>query len=452
MFTCFGAKHQIQCDGVSRRDFIRAGALGMGGLTLADLLRMRAQGSASPKAASKSVIMIYLFGGPSHIDMYDMKPDAPAEVRGEFKPIQTNVPGFNICELMPLQARIADKLAVVRNLKMATSGHNYQEPSCGFIYRLGQARVGNPRPAFGSVISRLRGNRGMPPFVSLGLSVKSPGFADTVESPEYLGLAHRPFIPDGPGMQNLSLSKGVTLDQMGERKQLLNTFDTLRRDVDARGEMAGLDSFNARALEIISSPQVRDAFDIGKEPDRVRARYGLTGDLRSGSADYGAWKQFLMARRLVEAGVSVVSMRIFGWDDHESIFPNYRRKLPVVDRGLYGLVTDLYERGLDKDVAVVMWGEFGRTPKVSSYMGRPVGRDHYGPANFAFFASGLRMGQAIGATDAWGSQPKGTPYRAQNVMATLYQFLGIDLETTIPDNTGRPIYLLDDRQPIAELV
>ncbi len=452
MFTCFGATHQDKRGGISRRDFLQVGALGVGGVTLADLLRLRAQGADSPQAAPKSVIMIYLFGGPSHIDMYDMKPDAPAEVRGEFGPIRTNVPGFDICELMPLQARIADKLAVVRNLKMATSAHNYQEPTCGFIHRLGQARVGNPRPAFGSVVSRLRGGTGMPPFVSLGLSTKSPGFADNVENPEYLGLAHRPFVPDGPGMQDLVLTKGVTLDQMAERKRLLRTFDGLRRNMDARGEMAALDSFTARALEIVSSPQVRDAFDIGKEPDRVRAKYGLTGDLPPYNANYGIWKQFLLARRLVEAGVSVVSLRVFGWDDHESIFPNYRRKLPVLDRGLHALVTDLNERGLDRNTAIVMWGEFGRTPKVSSYLGRPVGRDHYGPANFAFFAGGLRTGQVIGATDAWGAQPRGTPYRAQNVMATLYQFLGIDLETTLPDHTGRPVYLLDDRQPIAELL
>jgi hypothetical protein len=452
MLTFWGPAGGRHCDGVSRRNFLRVGGLGVAGLTLADVFRLRAAGQQGGKASppGKAVIMILLGGGPSHIDMYDLKPGAPAEVRGEFKPIRTTVPGLDVCELMPQQAKAAERLALVRNLQMTTSSHNYMEITSGFLWgRQIPGGKGNPRPAFGSVVSRLRGGDRVPPFVSLWNA--DPAAA---EDPAYLGLAHRPFHPSGPGLENLALTKGMTLDRLGDRKQLLHAFDGLRREADGRGQLPGLDAFTARALEMIASPRTRDAFDVSREPERVRVRYGLTPDLPVYNANYLVLKQFLLARRLVEAGVAVVSLQAFGeWDTHYDNFKSLRRMVPVVDRGVAALVSDLHERGLDKDVAVVMWGEFGRGPKIYSLNGHPPGRDHHGPANFVLFAGGgLKTGQVVGATDRRGERPVGRPYTPQNVLATLYHVLGIDPATTLADHSGRPVALLDDRRQIEELL
>jgi hypothetical protein len=445
------------CRGVTRRDFLRVGVLG-GALTLADVLRLRAQTSDLP-APAKAVIMINLNGGPPHIDMYDLKPEAPAEYRGEFKPIRTNVPGFDICELMPKQAKIADKLAVVRNLQMSTNAHNEgKEVFSGFLYddpgargRLPGAK-GDPRPALGCVASRLGAVRtGMPPYVSLR------GQTHYHEVPWYLGKGHEPFCPplDPSGLpvvskMSLTLGKDIPPPRLGDRKALLRSFDALRRDLDTTGNLAGMDRFTSQALEMITSPRARDAFDFTREPDRVQKRYG---DDPYGPNRALAMK-FLIARRLVEAGVSVVSLDALAWDTHSDNFPICRRQLPLLDQMLAALVSDLADRGLDRDVVVVMWGEFGRSPKIYFEPGKKTaGRDHHGPANFVLFAGGgLKMGQVIGATDARAERPKGTPYRPQNVLATLYHVLGIDPQTTIPDHTGRPMYVLDDREPIAELL
>jgi hypothetical protein len=457
MFRLLGTKRGGSCHGVSRRDFLRAGALGVGGLTLADLLRCRAHGSPAP--AAKAVILINLPGGPPHIDMYDLKPEAPAEYRGEFKPIRTNVPGFDLCELLPRQAQLADKLAVVRNLQMSTNAHNEgREVFSGFLYDNPESKgqlpgaKGQPRPAFGCVVSRLgAGRKGLPPYVSLRGRQFYP------EVPWYLGKGHEPFSPpqDPSGLpvlnqMALTLGKEMTADRLGDRTALLHSFDTLRRDLDTRGNLAGMDQFTAQALDMITSPRVRNAFDFMREPDRLRARYG---DDRYGPNRALAMK-FLIARRLVEAGVSVVSLDAFSWDTHSDNFPICRRQLPLLDQMVAALVSDLSERGLDREVLVVMWGEFGRSPKIYFEPGKKTaGRDHHGPANFVLFAGGgLRMGQVIGATDARAERPKGTPYRPQNVLATIYQVLGIDPRTTLPDLSGRPMYLLDEREPISELV
>lgn len=430
------------CDGVSRRDFLRLGALGVGGLTLADLFRLQAQGTVNPRAAHKSVIMIFLQGGPSHIDMYDLKPKAPAEYRGEYKPIQTTVPGIDICELFPLQAKIADKLALVRNMQFTQKEHGGPvELQTGFL------KEGN-RPAFGSVISRLERDAGrigaLPPFVAF----------DNNAYPAYLGAAHKPFVP-GADLKTLALPRGMTLENLRERRHLLGAFDTLNRDLDnARGTLAGMDAFTAQALEMVSSPKARDAFDLGLESKAVKERYGPA-------------TQLLQARRLVEAGVKVVTLTFIGteegrkpcgfgggtWDTHGDTYKCLGSLMPQLDRALYALVTDLHERGLDKDVAVVVWGEFGRTPKISDYPPRAPGRGHWSEAGFALLAGGgLRMGQVVGATDSRGGRPTGVPNLPQNVLATLYHVLGIDLDTTLPDHQMRPVYLLDDRRKIEELL
>lgn len=438
MLTFFGAPRRL-CDGLSRRDFLKAGALSVGGLTLADLLRLRAQGTTPHTSAAKAIIMVYLNGGPSHLDMYDLKPNAPVEYRGEFRPTRTNVPGMDICELMPLQARIADQFAIIRSMRFQQQGHTSPELYTGFLN-------GN-RPSIGAVVSKLRRDAGvidaMPPCVALG-------DGNHVPRPGFLGKAHEAYQPGGR-TDNLGLSAGVTLNRLGERRSLLQSFDSLRRDLDdAHGSLSAMDAYTAQALEMITSNRARDAFDVSKEPERVRARYGRG-------------TEYLQARRLVEAGVPVVTLtpqnhglptRCNGqWDHHDHIFECLRVVLPQLDRSLYALLTDLRDRGLDRDVAVVVWGEMGRTPRVGTQRGTTGGRDHWPQSGFALLAGGgLRTGQVIGATDPRGENPRGRVYTPQNVLATLYRVLGIDPVTTIPDHQGRPIYLLDDRQPVAELL
>ena len=266
---------------LSRRAFFRVGTLGLGGLTLADLLRLKAQGAVRPEAANKAVIMVYLPGGPSHIDMYDMKPDAPAEIRGEFKPIRTNVPGMDICELMPLQAKIADKLAIVRGFR-TPGGHDGRELTTGF-------RQGVGRPAFGSVVSRVQPNerRGLPPYVSLIQESNLPFGQD----PAYLGPAHQPFSLRGPGMADLKLTRGLTLDRLADRAELLRGFDTLHRDLEVRRELAGMDAFTAQALEMVASPKTCEAFDLSREPLPVREKIRQVagnGPVPSGPAPGGS--------------------------------------------------------------------------------------------------------------------------------------------------------------------
>jgi uncharacterized protein (DUF1501 family) len=438
MLTFFGRGKGRHCDRLTRRSFLQAGTLGVAGLTLADLLRLRAQGSQAA-SSGKAIIMVYLNGGPSHMDMYDLKPDAPVEYRGEFKPIRTNVPGMDICELMPLHAKIADKLAIIRNMKFQQEGHTAPELYTGFLR--------GDRPSIGSVVSRLRSDAGrhdpIPPYVYLG-------DANHVGHPGFLGKAHEAYIP-GDRAANIGLSRAMTLDRLADRRELLRSFDVMHRELDdARGSMAGMDAFNAQAMEMITSNRARDAFDVSREPDRVRARYGKG-------------MEYLQARRLVEAGVPVVTLtpqnhnvppKCNGqWDHHDHIFTCLRVMLPQFDQSLHALITDLHDRGLDRDVVVVVWGEMGRTPRVGTQRGTVGGRDHWPGAGFAVMAGGgLQTGQVVGATNARGERPVGQPYTPQNVLATLYHILGIDPATTLLDHSGRPVYLLDDRRKIEELV
>jgi hypothetical protein len=427
MLTLWG-KRQRFCDGISRRNFLKIGAFGAG-MTLAEMLRLRAAASNGTGAPNKAAIMIFLPGGPSHIDMYDLKPDAPKEFRGEFKPIATNVPGVQICEHFPRQARMWDKLAVIRSV-VAVEEHSDSLVMTGYSEN---TNVQAHHPSFGAVVSRLRqgGANDVPPYVSLR------GMTPYGTDSGYLGVAHRPFTPDGPGFENLRLAGGINASRMEERKSLLSHFDDVRRDIDASGAMTGIDSFTSRAFDMIASGAVRKALDLSKEEPRSRDRYkGI--------------EQFLMARRLVEAGVGCVTLAIHGWDTHGSNFKILRNQLPDVDRGVANLIQDLYDRGMDKDVVTVMWGEFGRTPKVN---GSDGGRDHWAPVMSALVAGGgLKMGQAIGATNARAEYPKDRPVTVPQVLATLYHAMGIDPSRTFPNGSGRPMYILDDREPIAELI
>jgi hypothetical protein len=426
MLTLWGSKQRF-CDGISRRSFLQIGAFGAG-LTLAGMLRSRALAvGGSPSSTGKSAIMIYLPGGPSHIDMYDLKPEAPAEFRGEFKPVATNVPGIQICELMPQQARMMDKLSILRSI-ISVDEHSDSLVMTG--YSENQNRTAH-HPSFGAVMSKLRGSVGndVPPFVSLR------GMAPGTE-PGYLGVAHRPFTPDGPGLQNLRLAGGVDAPRMEDRKNLLSRFDDIRRDLDASGNMKGMDSFTSRAFDMVASGAVRKALDLTREDPRVRDRYRGV-------------EQFLTARRLIEAGVGCVTLAIGGWDTHGQNFTTLRQQLPQVDRGVAALVQDLIDRGMDRDVVTVMWGEFGRTPKING----TAGRDHWAPVMSALVAGGgLKMGQAIGTTNSRAEHPKDRPLTVPQVLSTLYLALGIDPSQTFPDGSGRPMYILDDRQPVSELL
>jgi hypothetical protein len=422
MFTLWGAKQHF-CDGISRRNFLKIGAFGAG-LTLADMLRLRSLGAAtsSPKAA----IMIYLPGGPSHMDMYDLKPDAPKEYKGEFNPIATNVPGVQICEHFPLQAKMWDKMACIRSI-VSVDEHSDVLVMTGYPER--ENRIAN-NPCLGSVLSKVRsGHSSVPPFVSLR------GMSRGTE-PGYLGIAHRPFTPSGQGQNNLRLAQGMDQSRLEDRKELLKNFDDIRRDIDATGTMIGLDAYTTRAFDMVTSGTVRKALDLQTEDQSVRQRYQGV-------------EQFLTARRLVEAGVGCVTLAYGGWDTHGQNFQSLRRQLPQVDKGLSNLVGDLYDRGMLNDVVVVMWGEFGRTPKVNN----GAGRDHWAPVMSAFIAGGgLKMGQAVGSSTERGERPKDRPYRAQNVLATIYRALGIDPTQTFPDGSGRPRHILEYPDPVAELI
>jgi hypothetical protein len=426
MLTSYGPRRKFQ-RGISRRDVLHVGGLGLAGLSLADVLRLRASAAERENKRPRSVIMIWMRGGPSHIDSVDMKPDAPSEIRGEFQPIATNVPGIQICEYLPLLAGMMDKLAIVRGIKSNDLGDHTPH------YIITGSPDRGKRPAFGGVVSHLQPRSdSLPPYVSL--MYDPPKLYDN-EGPVYLGSAHRPFVPRAEGLENLSLARGVSLDRLQDRRQLLAAFDGYTRAADEKTGKAG-DAFTRQALEIITSPKAREAFDMKQETEQTRARYGKFCE------------NFLVARRLVEAGIPVVTLKVGDWDTHEKNFIDMRDQLPQLDRGFHALATDLHDRGLADDVAVVLWGEFGRAPRIS----RGDGRDHWPEAGAAVLAGGgFRTGQTIGETDSHGGANKSKPYTPGNVLANLYWHLGIDPATKILDHNQRPMPLLDDPRPVSEL-
>jgi hypothetical protein len=433
----------------SRRDFLRVGALGLGGLALPEILRLQAM--AGSKTRPRAVIMVCLAGGPSHLETYDLKPDAPVEYRGDFKPIKTKVPGFDVCEHMPLQAKIADKLSLVRSLQFVEPmQHELEEVFTGFP-------KASKRPSFGSVVSKFKNSDSkLPSYVSLEYGTNTASY----ESPQYLGAAHSPVqIAGTEAIRSLSLPWHMPKTRLDDRRKLIRSFDNFRREVDAKRESRAMDAFTARALDIVTSPRARDAFDLSREPDRVLDMYGKRDDkfIYVGTKPTSHWDshKFLLARRLVEAGVPVVTLRAGLWDHHGNVLSpeggniwiSLKSALPLLDRSIHALVTDLHERGLDKEVLVVVWGEFGRTPKI--YM---KGRDHWPDAGFALFAGAVRTGQVIGETDSRGERPKKRALGPQNVIGTIYHTLGIDSKQKLNDFSGRPTQLLDDGEAIEELV
>ena len=427
MLTVHGERQGF-CDGISRRNFLRIGGLAMGGLALPQLLQASAQ-AGSKASRHKSIIMVYLPGGPSHLDTYDPKPQAAVEYRGEFGSISSRVPGMDFCELLPGHARVADKLTLVRSVTGAVSEHAPALVMSGYGERAGQAQGG--RPGVGAILSRLHG----PVDPKVPANVTLMGTPPGVDA-GYAGVGHRPFAPDGPGMQNLSLNANVSLHRLQDRRSLLGEFDRLRRDVDRSGAMDGMDTFAAKAFEIITAPKTRDALDLKLEDPRVVERYGQA-------------TQFLTARRLVQDRVRCVTLAVGGWDTHANNFGHLRGQLPMVDRAIEALIEDLAQLGLDQDCSLVMWGEFGRTPRVNG----GAGRDHWEPVMSALLAGGgLKMGQVIGSTNARGEVAQDRPVSVQQVLATLYHGLGIDPSASIPNRDGRPMPLLDEREPIQELI
>jgi hypothetical protein len=443
---------------LSRRSFLKAGVLGSAGLSLADLLRLEGRASSSSAASAKrkpSVIILWMRGGPSHIDMWDPKPDAPAEYRGEFGVKPTNVSGILLSDMLPMCGRIMHKWSIVRSLYHADAGHSSGDQICFTGYPAGPNPDENIMPSCGSIVSKQLGHLTphLPAYVMIPRMDPGTGSA-------YLGVAHKPFEtgadPANPGpfrIPNFSLPQGVTLERVGDRRQLLSSFDRLRRDVDASGQMQALDKFGQQAWSVLTSAAARDAFDIDKEPASLRERYGFMPPFDPKAADRcgsPAWSQrILLARRLVEAGVRLVTVDLRWWDTHVKGFESLRLGfLPRFDKAYSALIEDLDQRGLLSSTLVIAWGEFGRTPRVNAN----AGRDHYPNVFSAAFAGGpIKGGRVVGESDAKGAFPKTNPKTPQDVLATMYAFLGVDTEKQYVNGAGRPFAVLPEGKPIEEL-
>lgn len=452
MLSILGQRPSSFCDGHSRRHFLKIGGLALGGMSLPQILKAEEALSApsGKKLPHKAVIMIYLSGGPSHQDMYDLKMDAPIEIRGSFKPIKTNVPGIEICEHMPRLAQMMDKFAIIRSLYGSPDQH--ASDTCLSGFPIGARGRQDNRPSLGSAVSRLHGavDQAVPPFVGLTTKTGHAPYSNP-GLPGFLGAAYAPFQPESEGMANMRLNN-ITLDRLRDREALLTSFDAFRRHSDASASLQGADTNTKKAFDVLTSSKLVEALDLEKEDAALRDRYGRGASSPAFGEDAGPhWMdQFLMARRLVEAGVRCVTLSFGSWDRHGQNFERLPEQLAKFDQGITALVEDLHIRGLDEDVSVVAWGEFGRTPRINP----GGGRDHWPQASCALLAGGgMRMGQVIGSTNRLGEVPQDRPIHYQEVFATLYHQLGIDVRTaTIPDNSGRPQYLLDHQSVVKELV
>lgn len=433
MFTFYGRRRGF-CDGVSRRDFLKIGGLALGGLSLPELLR--AEAATGARASGKSIINIYLAGGPTHLDTFDLKPDAPREFRGEFKPIPTNADGLEICELLPKLAGVADKFSIVRSITGLRDEHTPTQSDSGWSTS-SLTSIGG-RPGVGAVMSKLMGPAQQTPY---GMA---PTFIDLTgwTAPGFLGQVNAGYRPDGEGRQNLSLNQSISLGRLDDRAALLGGLDRLRREADRSGMMDAMDSYTQRAVGIVTSGTLARALDLRNEDPRNAARYGIETHREN--------ERFLLARRLVNAGVRCVAFSWGSWDTHGDNFNIMRRQLPPLDRALAALIEDLDAHGRLDDTIILMSGEFGRTPRING----GAGRDHWPRASFFFVGGGgLRHGQAIGATNRLGEEPQDRPVHLQHVFHTVYRHLGIDADaTTLLDPNGRPQYLVDERQVIGELL
>jgi len=489
MLTIPGSKNQSRyCDGIDRRGFLRIGGLGFGGASLADVLR--AEQKQGRTQSNKSVIMIILPGGPPHLDMFDMKPNAPVEIRGEFSPIDTSVPGIQITELMPRTAAIMDKLAIVRSLHGGLNDHNVHINLTGWESHEQQGdsvvKPGFPTggwPSIGAVISRLHGpaNPGMPPFVSLSPPNAESTTRASLNQPGFLGIGHAGFEPnrkkrddiiyksgvsreqverDGEQQAEISL-RDITLDRFNDRQALLQSFDRLRRDIDSSGVIDGMDEINRQAFGILTSGDLGDALNFKLESHDLRREYGISDSAVPVHGGPELLKQFLVARRLVQAGCRCVTLAFsqwpmdrqsrggFNWDFHSANFDSCRKMVPMLDAGLSALVRDLDNQGMLEDTSIVVWGEFGRTPRINAQ----AGRDHWPQAASVLLAGGgMKTGQTIGSTNRYGEEPEDRPIHYRDVFASLYRNIGINAaHTQLTDLRGRPHPLVDGRVPIHEL-
>ena len=456
MLTILGGPgaHTGICDGVSRRGFLTIGGAAMGGLALNQILQREA--SAGIINSHKAIINIYLPGGPPHIDMWDLKPDAPIEIRGDFKPISSNVPGIQICELFPKIASMMDKFAIIRTLCDSDGLHDgYQ---CMTGHKRSDRGPSNGWPSAGAWVSRLGGK--VDPAVPANMAVMYQTGNATWGQPggaSFLGAKHNPFNVVGRKAREKSdnmVLQGITLERLRDRDLLRKSLDRFRRDCDPSGQMDGCDNYMQQALGILTSSKLGDALDLSKEDPGIVARYGKSDEAFQRDGAPRMVENFCIARRLVEAGARYVSLNYSRWDWHGPDGMNFvqaREDFPLLDSGLSALVTDLHERGLDQDVSVVVWGEFGRTPRLN----KNNSRDHWPRVNAALLAGGgLRTGQAIGETNKYAEEPIARPVKFQEVFATLYHKMGLDAHRDrVFDDNGVPRYPADsDIEPLRELI
>lgn len=447
MLTLFSRPRQA----VDRRSFLTIGGLSFGaaGLPLARLLQAAERPASEARSGirHKSLINIFLAGGPPHQDLWDLKPDAPSEIRGEFRPIKTCLPGVQICEVFPRLASRLDRCTIIRSVVGCESAHAGFQCMTGWPRNSLQSLGG--RPSLGAAVAKLAGpvDPTVPPFVGLAGPTRHVPWSDS-GSPGFLGSAFGPFKPEGPDLENMTL-RSMSLEQLSDRRKLLAAVDTLRRDVDASGVMAGMDAFSQRAFDVLTGSRLLEALDLEREDPRIREAYG---DGKPYQYQYDGPPtcndHLLMARRLVEAGVRVVSLSFGRWDSHSANFDLVRDHGGKLDQCLSALIDDLTERGMLDDVAVVVWGEFGRTPKINP----KAGRDHWPQVSTALLVGGgMRHGQVIGSTNRLGEHAVERPVHMQEITASLYRALGISTATaTLTDTAGRPQYLVD-QQPLPEL-
>ncbi len=440
MLDVVGSIHESS--DLRRRDVLRIGALAAGGVTLPGFLRHQALARAAGREVKDlAVIHVFQGGGPSHIDMYDLKPGAPREIRGKYSEIPTRVPGLRISEMLPLQASIMDKVALVRSVTHTNSAHL---PSSHLVltgYETPNSPPDNMNPYPGAVISKLKGANasGVPAYVAVHKRISYGGSA-------YLGPAHAAFDTvkepknDDFAVPDLQRLPSMSAERLASRRSLLRAFDQMRRDIDVRGNMDAIDDHLREAMKLVTSDRVLNAFDINQEDPATRARYGFSS----------SGQNCLLARRLVEAGVTFVSCRTgLAWDTHVRNYPQLDEMLPKYDAAISALVTDIYERGLADRVLVMAFGEFGRTPRIN----KDGGRDHWpGAASVLFSGGGLKVGQVIGATDSTASFPTHDPHSPRDVLATLYHLMGIDPAQTFRDGNNRDFAILPGGDPIKELL
>ncbi|HUY35539.1 MAG TPA: DUF1501 domain-containing protein [Pirellulales bacterium] len=454
MLTIFGPRDSRRlCDGLSRRSFLSIGGMALGGLSLPQLLSADAKAGAG--RSHKAIINVFLPGGPPHLDMWDIKTEAPADIRGEFAAIPTNVPGIEICEMFPRIAAMMDKFIPIRTIVGAFGGHDGYQCMTG---RVPNNAPGGGWPAMGAWASKIQGHvrPGVPPHLSLMYKTGAATWGNPGDG-GFLGAAHAPFRLVGDKGQKMAddmVLGGVTLDRLRDRTRLLRAFDNFRRQADSSGVMNGMDAYGREAMGILTSSGLADALDLSKEDPRIVERYGKNDPTYQRDGAPRMVENFCIARRLVEAGARVVSMNFTRWDWHGPDGMNYvqgRIDMPLLDQALSALVTDLHERGLDRDVSVVCWGEFGRTPRINQF----ASRDHWPQVSCAIMAGGgMRGGQVIGRTNRLGEYAASRPVTFQEVFATLYHNIGIDVNTvTALDTHGRPQYLVDAGElPIHEVI